>query len=126
MVNSNFTAGVFADAFKRIKVVPKVLHPGINFGLYNNEVNVQDERVKPLMRLESDPLVYGVHGYPDMRMSRSNQRFLLSINRFERKKNVALAVHAFATLRDTCPREYANLRLIIAGKQSQLVPLRIQ
>ncbi|KAJ3056289.1 Alpha-1,3-mannosyltransferase-like protein [Rhizophlyctis rosea] len=94
VVNSNFTAGVFRDAFKRIKFVPKVLYPGINFDLYNNKVDEGDERVKPLI---------------------SKKRFLLSINRFERKKNVALAVHAFATLRDIAPKEFADLRLVIAG-----------
>src|SRR5688572_26477092 len=46
------------------------------------------------------------------------KKFILSINRFERKKNIALAIYAFAKLRDdnlaSCD-QFNNLRLIIAG-----------
>ena len=40
---------------------------------------------------------------------------ILSVNRFERKKNIALAIDAFALLRKTCTQEFPNLRLVIAG-----------
>ena len=46
------------------------------------------------------------------------KRLILSINRFERKKNLALAIHAFSHLRDSAtiaPATFSTLRLIIAG-----------
>lgn len=45
---------------------------------------------------------------------------LLSINRFERKKNVELALRAFAALKikNMVPKDvFANYRLVLAGKQ---------
>jgi len=43
-------------------------------------------------------------------------KFILSINRFERKKNIALAIKAFAALPHGARR---GSRLVIAGKSSR-------
>ena len=42
---------------------------------------------------------------------------LISINRFERKKNVELALRAFASLKEMVSTEIlSNYRLVLAGK----------
>ncbi|CAG8455795.1 4889_t:CDS:2 [Funneliformis caledonium] len=97
VVNSNFTANIFRESFPRIKHVPRVLYPGIYFDSYDKKVDLEDMSIKIL---------------------ETTKKFILSINRFERKKNIALAIYAFAKLRDdnlaSCD-QFNNLRLIIAG-----------
>ncbi|CAG8638088.1 13299_t:CDS:2 [Ambispora gerdemannii] len=97
VVNSKFTANVFRDSFPSIKQRPKVLYPGIHLTSYDKAVDLNDESVKIL---------------------ESHKKLIISINRFERKKNIALAINAFAALRDNhlvSTTEFQNLRLIIAG-----------
>jgi alpha-1,3/alpha-1,6-mannosyltransferase len=43
------------------------------------------------------------------------KKIILSINRFERKKNIELAIKAYAGIR---PKERHNTRLVIAGNLS--------
>ncbi len=44
---------------------------------------------------------------------------MLSLNRFEQKKNVALAIDAFALLREkSVAGSSKNIRLVLAGKLS--------
>lgn len=51
----------------------------------------------------------------------------MSINRFERKKNVALAVKAFAKLRDILDaKSFAGVRLVIAGGYDPRVTENVQ
>jgi len=47
----------------------------------------------------------------------STGRFFLSINRYERKKNIALSIHAFAAFRLALQgnEEIDDIRLVIAG-----------
>ncbi|CAG8555057.1 4842_t:CDS:2 [Cetraspora pellucida] len=50
---------------------------------------------------------------------------ILSINRFERKKNIVLAIRAFARLRDdvmVSEEQFLNMRLVIAGGYDNRVP----
>ncbi|KAK6349503.1 Alpha-1,3-mannosyltransferase-like protein [Orbilia brochopaga] len=93
VVNSKFTAGVFKDAFPRINVVPRVVYPCVD--VHENEKSQQ--------KLEGDK-------YPFLQGS--DRKIVLSINRFERKKNVGLAVEAFAQLKE---KERKQARLIVAG-----------
>ncbi|KAH8814500.1 alpha-1,3-mannosyltransferase ALG2 [Flagelloscypha sp. PMI_526] len=69
---------------------PKVVWPGINIGIYEEAVDWSDADVVPL---------------------HSDRPTLLSINRFEKKKNVALAVSAYAVVR----KDHSTLRLVLAG-----------
>jgi alpha-1,3/alpha-1,6-mannosyltransferase len=46
-------------------------------------------------------------------MYRDKQR-ILSINRFERKKNIALAISSFAAAKDTA-KNFSSLQLVLAG-----------
>ena len=47
---------------------------------------------------------------------------LLSVNRFEKKKNAALAIDAFASLRKKLPEGHlADMRLVLAGENVGLL-----
>jgi alpha-1,3/alpha-1,6-mannosyltransferase len=85
VVNSNFTKGVFAQAFPGLKHrSPGVVYPCV-------DTSVVAENTEPL--------------WP-------GKKVLLSINRFEKKKDVALAIKAFAGL---SVEEREDARLVIAG-----------
>jgi alpha-1,3/alpha-1,6-mannosyltransferase len=90
LVNSKFTASVYDQTFTRIasRVRPDVLYPAINFSSYTASQAQQKDR---------EPL-------------------FVSLNRYERKKNIGLAIHAFALLRERMPSVFPSLRLVIAGK----------
>jgi len=89
VVNSNFTKTIFADAFPRLKH----RRPGVIYPCVDTEA-VEDEadHDKPLWK---------------------GKKVILSINRFERKKDVGLAIRAFARIDF---HERAGARLVIAGK----------
>ncbi|CAL1703269.1 unnamed protein product [Somion occarium] len=97
LANSNFTARVFQAHFRSIQVTPEVVYPGINLAAY--EVSSVDDKDPDVLQVASD------------------RPTLLSLNRFERKKNAALAINAFARLREkvsTTPH-LKSMRLVIAG-----------
>jgi alpha-1,3/alpha-1,6-mannosyltransferase len=89
LVNSRFTASVFHRVFPRLHTLtPEVVYPGV------------------------DCVPYA--GVPEIRAD--NPPTLLSINRFERKKNLELAIDAVALLRACLPAQiFTNVQLIIAG-----------
>ncbi|KAL1597743.1 Alpha-1,3-mannosyltransferase-like protein [Paraconiothyrium brasiliense] len=86
VVNSNFTKGVFAAAFPSLKY----RNPGVVYPCVDTRPTNVDEIV-PLWE---------------------NKKVLLSINRFEKKKDVALAIKAFAGLN---AQERKRARLVVAG-----------
>ncbi|ORZ16984.1 alpha-1,3/1,6-mannosyltransferase ALG2 [Absidia repens] len=97
VVNSGFTGGMFRQSFPSILKKPRVLYPPINFAAYDRSVDLSDPRVQLL---------------------ESPKKTLLSINRFERKKNVELALRAFAELKNSnmIPSAvFDNYRLVLAG-----------
>ncbi|KAI8054484.1 alpha-1,3/1,6-mannosyltransferase ALG2 [Syncephalis plumigaleata] len=97
-VNSKFTADIFKRTFTRLSHTPQVLYPGIRLDAYDRPVDPTTETLAPLKRNERTTIV--------------------SINRFERKKNIALAIRAFVKLRDDAivsNDEFQQLRLVIAG-----------
>ncbi|KAJ4301755.1 Alpha-1,3-mannosyltransferase-like protein [Kalmusia sp. IMI 367209] len=87
VVNSNFTKGVFAAAFPSLKY----RKPGVVYPCVDTKPGDAVEENVPLWK---------------------DKKVLLSINRFEQKKDVALAIKAFAGLPI---RERKSARLIIAG-----------
>ncbi|TDL18460.1 glycosyltransferase family 4 protein [Rickenella mellea] len=95
LANSQFTARVFNSHFS-IPRTPRVVYPGINISAYDVSPN------------EADPGVLNVL---------SDRPTLLSLNRFEQKKNAALAVEAFAILRAKIANDEGNrkMRLVVAG-----------
>ncbi|GJE88076.1 glycosyltransferase family 4 protein [Phanerochaete sordida] len=97
LANSKFTARVFETHFPTIGSTPTVVYPGINLDAYDS-VSAEG----------SDDDVAQVH---------SNRPTLLSLNRFEAKKNAALAIDSFAALLKKLDTnaELSNMRLVVAG-----------
>lgn len=88
VVNSNFTKGIFKRAFPRLRQrQPGVVYPCVD--------------TKELPESLKEPLWKG-------------KKLFVSINRFERKKDVGLAIRAFAGLAE---KERKVSRLVIAGMQ---------
>jgi alpha-1,3/alpha-1,6-mannosyltransferase len=87
VVNSNFTKSVFAEAFPALKS----RSPGVVYPCVDTDASDTFENTRPL--------------WP-------SKKVLLSINRFEKKKDVALAIRAYAGL---SPVERKDTRLVIAG-----------
>ncbi|GAA5966306.1 hypothetical protein JCM3765_005250 [Sporobolomyces pararoseus] len=89
LVNSDFTSQIFTKTFKELMRIPRTVYPAVDPELYGKKVEA---------KTEDQWLV-------------SDTPTLLSINRFEGKKNIGLAVEAFAKVR----KEHPQLRLIVAG-----------
>lgn len=87
VVNSKFTKGVFADAFPGLKH----RSPGVVYPCVDTSAGGAPSEQQPL--------------WP-------GKKVLLSINRFEKKKDIALAIRAYAGLSQ---EERTNARLVIAG-----------
>ncbi|OSD02100.1 glycosyltransferase family 4 protein [Trametes coccinea BRFM310] len=95
LANSRFTARIFKEQFRSIPVTPRVVYPGINLDAYSAEsINLDD---------------------PDISSVLSSRPTLLSLNRFEQKKNAGLAIDSFALLRRKADASSRNLRLVLAG-----------
>ncbi|WVO25159.1 uncharacterized protein IAS62_006548 [Cryptococcus decagattii] len=97
--NSEFSSRVFALAFPSLADQPRrVVYPCIDVSSYTStSFDVKDESVK---------------------LIQSNQPTIISFNRFEAKKNVDLAIRAFAKLRDDnhIPKEeFEKLRFVVGG-----------
>ena len=102
LVNSKYTAGIFHEAFPSIKKELTILYPAINFNSLSREVDVD--------------FVLSQYEF-------KNGDFFLSINRFERKKNIKLAVEAFVLLNESIsPEENKNLHLVLAGGYDPQLP----
>lgn len=87
LVNSYFTQNVFKNTFKSIKVLPEVVYPSINTSFFDNTETIK------------------LHDIIDT----NSCKFILSINRFERKKNLDLAIHCLSKL------SHKKVSLILAG-----------
>eukprot|EP01113_Clastostelium_recurvatum_P041321 TRINITY_DN6545_c0_g1_i4.p1 TRINITY_DN6545_c0_g1~~TRINITY_DN6545_c0_g1_i4.p1 ORF type:complete len:469 (-),score=86.96 TRINITY_DN6545_c0_g1_i4:28-1434(-) len=96
VVNSKFTGKTFSGAFPSIQIIPDVLYPALNLTNYD-AAPVGDEGL-------------GVD------VSNDKSIMFLSFNRFERKKDLKLALDAFALLRQSVsPAIRDRLRLVLAG-----------
>lgn len=86
VVNSNFTKGIFKQAFPRLSHrQPGVVYPCVD------TTNLPESQKQPLWK---------------------GKKLFISINRFERKKDVGLAIRAFAGLSQ---KEQEASRLVVAG-----------
>nr|SVE93618.1 EOG090X069M [Scapholeberis mucronata] len=94
VVNSHFTAGVYQETFKSIRRRPEVLYPSLNFESFDR---VSPMTLNQVIEADMDTIDF----------------VFLSINRYERKKNLALAIHSFALLKATL--EKPNVHLIMVG-----------
>ena len=94
VVNSKFTRSIFMEAFPGLRHRnPEVVYPCVNTEEADSKNTSEGHRA------ESGPLW-------------QHKKLLLSINRFERKKDVGLAVRAFAQLP---PQVRRKARLVVAG-----------
>lgn len=93
LVNSQFTAKVFQDTFKSLNRIPRCIYPGVDIELY----------ARPTNHVLKKPLD-------------STRPTILSINRFEDKKDLGLILEAFIIFKRSTPEQQNNSpRLIIAG-----------
>ncbi|GLB35549.1 putative glycosyltransferase family 4 [Lyophyllum shimeji] len=96
LANSKFTARVTRSHLKSIGQTPRVVYPGINISAYESTVDCND---------------------PDTIAVTSDTPTLVSLNRFEQKKNAALAIKSFAALKAKLASSSCSqpLRLVLAG-----------
>lgn len=107
-VNSIYTGNVFKNTFKRLRIKPEVLYPSINTDFFDKTRIISIERVLD-RKLSDDSIV------------------LLSINRYERKKNLSLAIEALAELEKMVTKEvYKRLYLIMAGGYDKRVEENVE
>ncbi|KAF8968235.1 mannosyltransferase [Flammula alnicola] len=93
LANSKFTARIFKSYFPSITQTPQIVYPGINISAYEAQVD---------------------HTDPDIMAVASSRPTLLSLNRFEGKKNAMLALQSFALLQSR-HTNLGKLRLVLAG-----------
>lgn len=100
LVNSNFTAQVFRDTFPSLNHKElKVIYPSINI----------EKFLRPLTNSETQ-------------IKFKASTVFLSLNRYERKKNISLAIEAMVCLRKSlAPKEFDGVLLIIAGGYDERV-----
>lgn len=92
VVNSQFTLSRFQEAFKSIHDTPEILYPGVAIAS-DREINITNSRLIP-----------------------KDCRVLLSLNRFERKKNINLAIESLKAYKKNQEQKQENgLKLIVAG-----------
>lgn len=95
LVNSKFTSRVFKETFKQLDVIPDVLYPSLNTHYFDQTQSSDEDK---LINIPNDAFVF------------------LSINRYERKKNLPLALHAFKQLEAYLTiAEWEKVYFIVAG-----------
>lgn len=95
LVNSKYTARVYQDAFQKIKDIPDICYPSINTEFFNKTT---PKPLKELVPVGTDKFIF------------------LSINRYERKKNLPLALEALSYLKSMLDEsDWDRVHLIMAG-----------
>lgn len=95
LVNSKYTARVYKDAFQKIKDIPDICYPSINTEFFKSAV---PKALKEILPIGADKFVF------------------LSINRYEKKKNLKLALLALEQLKNMVDEtEWERVHLIMAG-----------
>ncbi|GMH94533.1 hypothetical protein TL16_g12933 [Triparma laevis f. inornata] len=91
-VNSSFTKSVFLETFRKINEEPVVLYPAINIKDFIEPVKTKEDA------------------------SEGEEFVVLSMNRFERKKNIGLVIEVTVALRKLLRKEeFEKVRVKIAG-----------
>ncbi|OCF37418.1 alpha-1,3/alpha-1,6-mannosyltransferase [Kwoniella heveanensis BCC8398] len=106
--NSQFTSRVYARAFPSLaKRPPRVIYPCIDVEAYQRPSSASSRKGKGKANEDQDVTLVD-----------SDRATILSFNRFEAKKNTALAIRSFIKLRDdhlVSETEFGNLRLVLGG-----------
>ncbi|KAJ2557261.1 Alpha-1,3-mannosyltransferase-like protein [Coemansia sp. RSA 1933] len=113
LVNSRFTQGTFRKAFPHLSKIPKVLMPALNLQRYDAPVDMED---------------------PSLSVLQTSKQLVVSINRFERKKDIVLAIDAFNLLVSRLNTEDAQepkttrsrVCLVVAGGWDPRVPENVE
>lgn len=106
-VNSKFTAATYTRTFTSLTEEPGVLYPSLDFSAFDREVGGSAADLLP--------------GVPV-----SAATVFLSINRFERKKNLKLALLAMSELKERLSGDaaaWANVHLVMAGGYDPRLPV---
>jgi len=100
LVNSRFTAHIFHSTFKSLAHIhPMVLYPSLNFSAFDQSPSDLGDTLPPQV-----------------------EYMFLSINRYERKKNLCLAIEAFSTLVENMDSlEQPKVHLVMAGGYDERV-----
>ena len=110
LVNSEFTKQTFKNSFKILsdpkrcrlcykKKIPEILYPSIKLSEFDSP----------------SPEVHEIKNLEFLKEKR-DIKIICSLNRYERKKNIGLAIETFSLLLKTVDSEYTdNLLLVIAG-----------
>uniref|UniRef100_A0A1A8IJX8 Alpha-1,3/1,6-mannosyltransferase ALG2 n=2 Tax=Nothobranchius TaxID=28779 RepID=A0A1A8IJX8_NOTKU len=108
LVNSQFTAGVFRETFGSLsRVRTDVLYPSLNTAAFD----------------QSSAEAHGLQGL----LPEKTSHVFLSLNRYERKKNLGLALKALAVLRCSLPSaKRAAVHLVVAGGYDERVTENVQ
>lgn len=106
LVNSHFTAAVFKETFKSLSHInPDVLYPSLNVTTFDTIIPADITCIVP-----------------------NRKKFLfLSINRYERKKNLMLALEALYYLRGRLnAQEWREVHLVLAGGYDKAVKENVE
>uniref|UniRef100_A0AAQ6IS31 Alpha-1,3/1,6-mannosyltransferase ALG2 n=2 Tax=Anabas testudineus TaxID=64144 RepID=A0AAQ6IS31_ANATE len=108
LVNSQFTAGIFRETFHSLSSVQAdVLYPSLNTCTFD-QPSTEAQSLEGLLPEGTSCL-------------------FLSLNRYERKKNLGLALEALAALRSSLPQgQRAGIHLVVAGGYDDRVPENVQ
>ena len=122
-VNSKFTQGIFSNSFPEIQPLPDVLYPPLSLKKFDTPITdppaVLASLSSALVPASTIPTSGENWLYLKEQHKQSTpfpEKYLLSINRFERKKNIELAIHTFSELIQK-PQSSSSqpLSLILAG-----------
>eukprot|EP01029_Cantina_marsupialis_P028203 TRINITY_DN775854_c0_g1_i1.p1 TRINITY_DN775854_c0_g1~~TRINITY_DN775854_c0_g1_i1.p1 ORF type:complete len:484 (-),score=110.10 TRINITY_DN775854_c0_g1_i1:113-1471(-) len=103
LVNSHFTKHTFEETFKSIKKAPEVLYPCIKI-------------------LPDDFAVIEDNISESVREAMNAKTVFVSINRYERKKKIEIAVKALGVLKENLSEEeFSGVRLVVAGGYDERV-----
>jgi len=107
LVNSNFTASIYRETFRSLKTTPFVLYPSLNFETFDQPIDPRG--------LETVIEDYNQDSF-----------IFLSINRYERKKKIELAIQAFSLLQSKFNSSSSTvgnpaIHLIVAGGYDERV-----
>jgi alpha-1,3/alpha-1,6-mannosyltransferase len=97
-VNSEYTKDIFYKNFKILKrfgVNVEVLYPALDFSQFDKEIT-ETEGIKKMK-------------------AEINGKYFFSLNRYERKKNINLAIKAFSHLIKKHLEKSNSIKLVIAG-----------
>ena len=105
LVNSSFTADTYLRSFPSLKKRPEILYPSLNFSAFDAKPAPPSANLLP-------PSAHVV---------------FLSINRYERKKNLVLALEAMARLRSqVSTSDWKGVHLVMAGGYDERVTENVE